>query len=408
MSKYLNHIGRNLPKYANKNQEQYGGWNPFAEGGMLEVFNPVTAYESYSKKGLSAASGFIDEVKDYKQVRDTISNRPLVLRNNAKKMRGIRFDQSMEKKISNYKGSGWSNLLSQTPTSPAEANAIVAGMFYIVGNIYQKNELLQIGDTFLKASENASTSKDVVASLEILDKGVAILKEKTGTLGIKAAWYNIPKKISNAFSKSNPEAALNTVFQIADQMHSKEEIDFAEAMRAERMEDSSPMGQLIGGFSVVIGGIVLFFTAPMWMPAVSSAASSAASSASSLASRAASSGGKLLSSGAKSAGRMAKSAAKSTADYTKDAAKEIIEDSIKAAKEAAEDFDTSKFQKAAQNIVNNMENAGVQPNNQLMAQNQKLKRMLAQKTMTQQEENAKKQEMKKMISQVVTQMKDAA
>ena len=79
MSKYLDHIGKNLPKYANN--DEYGFIsNPFAEGGMLEILNPVTAYKSYSKKGLSAVTPFVDELKDYKQVRDEISNRPLILR----------------------------------------------------------------------------------------------------------------------------------------------------------------------------------------------------------------------------------------------------------------------------------------------------------------------------------------
>jgi hypothetical protein len=400
MSKYLNHIGKNLPKYANKemNQDEYGFIsNPFSEGGMLEILNPVTAVKSYSKKGVAAATPFFDELKDYKQVRDEISNRPLILRKAARKMRGVRFDQSMEKKISNYKYSGWSNILSQTPTSPAEANAIVAAMFYIGGNIYQKNELLKIGDEFLKSSEKASTSKDITASLKILDQGVDLLKKKTVELGVSPAWYNIPAKITNAFSKSNNQSALNTVFSIAEQMHSKEEIDFAEAMRAERMEDSSPLGQLAGVFGIAIGGIVLVFTAPIWIP---------------LAKGAVTSGAKLATSGVKSAGKLitkgAKGAAKSTSNFAKDSAKDIIKDSINAAKQAAEDFDTSKFQRAASNIVKNMANAGVQPNNQLLAQNEKLKRMLAQKSTSQQEVNQKKQEMKKMISQVVSQMKDVA
>ena len=239
--------------------------------------------------------------------------------------------------------------------------------------------------------------------MKILDKGVDLLKKKTVELGVSPSWYNIPAKITNAFSKSNSQAALNTVFQIADQMHSKEEIDFAEAMRAERMEDSSPLGQLAGVFGVAIGGIVLYFTAPIWIPVVKGAATSGAK----LASSGVKGAGKLLTKGAKGAGKMAKSTAKSASNFAKDSAKEIIEDSIKSAKEAAEDFDTSKFQKAASNIVNNMANAGVQPNNELLAQNEKLKRMLAQKTSSQQELNQKKQEMKKMISQVVSQMKDA-
>ena len=97
MSKYLDHIGKNLPKYAN--EDEYGFSNPFAEGGALEILNPVTAYKSYSKKGLAAVTPFVDELKDYKQVRDEISNRPLILRKAAQKMRGVRFDQSHGKKI---------------------------------------------------------------------------------------------------------------------------------------------------------------------------------------------------------------------------------------------------------------------------------------------------------------------
>ena len=403
MSKYLDHIGKNLPKYANKDEFGFIS-NPFSEGGALEILNPATAFKSYSKKGLSAVTPFVDELKDYKQVRDEISNRPLILRKAAKKMRGVRFDQSLKKNLSNYKGSGWANVLSQTPTSPAEADAIVAAMFYIGGNIYQKNQLLQIGDKFLKSSENASTSKDITASLKILDKGVDLLKKKTVELGVSPSWYNIPAKITNAFSKSNSQAALNTVLQIADQMHSKEEIDFAEAMRAERMEDSSPLGQLAGVFGVAIGGIVLYFTAPIWIPAAKTAVTSGAK----LATKGAKGAGKLLTTGTKKATGLAKSAAKSTSNFSKDSAKEIIEDSIKLAKQAAENIDTTKFQKAAENIMKNMGNAGVQPNSQLMAQNQKLKRMLSQKSSSQQEDNAKKQEMKKMISQVVSQMKDAA
>jgi len=398
MSKYLDHIGKNLPKYANK--DEFGGVGDF----LSEQANLITGF--WGKKGVAGGlKAFAEEARDYKQVRDTISNRPLVLRKAAKKIRGVRFDQSMDKKISNYKNSGWSNILSQTPTSPSEADAIVAGMFYIAGNIYQKNELLQIGDKFLKSSENASTSKDITASLKILDKGVGLLKKKTVELGISPAWYNIPKKITNALSKSNSEAALNTVFQIADQMHSKEEVDFAEAMRAERMEDRSPlMEAIVLPFGIVIGGIVLYFTAPVWIPAAKTAVTSGAK----LATKGAKGAGKLLTTGAKKATGLAKSAAKSTSNFAKDSAKEIIEDSIKSAKQAAENIDTTKFQKAAENIISNMANAGVQPNSQLMAQNQKLKRMLAKKSSSQQEDNAKKQEMKKMISQVVSQMKDVA
>jgi hypothetical protein len=403
MSKYLDHIGKNLPKYAKKNEDEFGFLDALSEG-ISNQKKLITGF--WGKKGVAGGlKSFAEEVGDYKEVRDTISNRPLVLRKAAKKIRGVRFDQSMEKKISNYKNSGWSNILSQTPTSPAEANAIVAGMFYIAGNIYQKNDLLKTGDTFLNRSENASSTKDVTASLKILDEGVSKLKKQSSELGIMTPWYNFPKKITNAFSKSNPESALNIVFNIAEQMHSKEEIDFAEAMRAERMEDRSPlMEAIVLPFGIVIGGIVLYFTAPIWIPAAKTAVTSGAK----LATKGAKGAGKLLTTGTKKATGLAKSAAKSTSNFAKNSAKEIIEDSIKLAKQAAENIDTTKFQKAAENIMKNMGNAGVQPNSQLMAQNQKLKRMLSQKSSSQQEDNAKKQEMKKMISQVVSQMKDAA
>ena len=54
MSKYLDHIGQNLPKHAN--QEEYGAW--------YDIINPFTAFDYYKKRGVTSLPGdFIQELR---------------------------------------------------------------------------------------------------------------------------------------------------------------------------------------------------------------------------------------------------------------------------------------------------------------------------------------------------------
>ncbi len=93
MSKYLEYYGKRIA--SNQTDDAYGAW--------YDIFNPFTAFDSYKQKGLSAISptAFLKELGDYSEVRDTISNRPLVLRNAAKKLKAVPFNQSKKKKITN-------------------------------------------------------------------------------------------------------------------------------------------------------------------------------------------------------------------------------------------------------------------------------------------------------------------
>ena len=244
MSKYLIYYGSKLPKYAN--DEQYGAW--------YDILNPKTAWNYYAKKGVTSLPGdFIDEARDYKEVRDTISNRPKVLRKAARKLRDIPFDPSQPKKLFNYRGSGWSNIISQTPTSPAEAYAIVGAMYYMTGNIYNTPELLTMGDGFVNQSKSASADKNVKESLKILNKGVKKLNNDAKKTGAIPAWYNIFGQIDQMIKG---DTAFDSINKYAKVLNSKSEIEFAEKMREARMEDESPLGSLVGVFASNVAFII--------------------------------------------------------------------------------------------------------------------------------------------------------
>ena len=399
MSKYLDHIGKNLPKYANSSEDQYG-WNPFAEGGALEVLNPFTAVNYYKKKGVSGLpSAFIDEAKDYKSVRENISDRPSILRRIVKKMRDVPFNQSLAKKIMNYRDSGWANVVSMSPTSKAEAYAVVAAMYYMTGNIYGKQELISSGDTFLNESSSASSSKDIKGALDVLNNGVSKLNKDAKSTGAIPSWYNLFGKINKAMKG---DTAFDSINKYAKAMNSKDEIAFAEAMRTARMEDSSPMGQLVGVFSVAIGGIVLFFTAPIWMPIVGNAASSVVRSIPGIAKGA----GKVAKKVGDTTKNLVTKTGKSIGDKTKNSIQDIGANLIEKAKEAAENFDTKKFSENINEVMKNLQDNGKEINQETLMQSQEVKKMLQEymADKTPEKQDAAKQEMKKLLKQVLMQM----
>ena len=93
-------------------------------------------------------------------------------RNAAKKLKAVPFNQSKKKKITNYRNSGWSNIISITPTSVAESYAIVGAMYYLVGNVYQSQKMIGFGDQFINKSKNSSADKNIKDSLNALNKGI--------------------------------------------------------------------------------------------------------------------------------------------------------------------------------------------------------------------------------------------
>lgn len=300
MSKYLNYYGRKLPKY----QDQYGGFFDTA----AELFNPMTAIDSYRKKGVvKVLSEGAQEAKDYSDVRDNIANRPNVLRNIAKNIRKTRFDQSKEKTLMNYRDAKWVNLMSISPTSEAAAQAIVGGMFYIAGNVYQNNNLIAIGDEYISKSKSADDGNDQSLALNTLAKGTDTLNEELVNIGVNPAWYNVPGQIKKMMNKDSVGIALQ---KYAEALQSADEVKFAQAMRAARGEDRSPAKAAGGVLAIVVGGAILFFTAPMWMGAASSVATGAVKVGGKLATGA----GKLASKGASKTGAMISEKAKSSAE----------------------------------------------------------------------------------------------
>lgn len=394
MSKYLIYYGSALPKYAN--DDQYGAW--------YDIVNPFTAFDYYKKKGVSSLPGeFVNELKDYSEVRDTISNRPFVLRKAARKLKNTPFDTFQNKTISNYRGSGWQNIVSQSPTSPAEAYAIVASMYYMAGNIYQKSELLSIGDTFIKQSKRGSDSKNVNESLSIINKGIDKLNKDAKRTGAIPAWYNIFGILK---SKIKGETAINSLNKYAKAMSSEDEIQFAMAMREARMEDESPLGSLIGSFSVVIGGIVLFFTAPYWMPVVGGAlkaipgiASRTASSVKGIASKGASAAGKGIK---KIPGKISGKAKDMAVDTVKDVGTSLIE----TAKKAVEEFDVDKFSNNVNQVLQNLQKQGKPVSQKALMQSQEVQKMFQKFLENQNKDNkeATKQEMKKLLKQLLLEL----
>jgi len=403
MSKYLDHIGNNLPKYANK--DEYGFIsNPFAEGGMLEVLNPATALDFYANKGVSTLPGaLVQELSDYSEVRDTISNRPKVLRKAAKKLRDTPFNDE-KRKIINYRGSGWSNILSQSPTSPSEAYAIVASMYYITANIYKKPELLSEGDKILSRSESASTEKDVKKSLDILNKGVKKLNKDAKKAGAIPPWYNIIGQIDKIVKE---DTAFDSLNKYAKAMNSKDEIEFAEAMRAARMEDSSPLGQLVGSFGVVIGGIILFFTAPIWLPVAKGAVVSVGKAIPGIARGTGKAVGKVGKGAGKLIGKTSKTVGNTAKNTATDIAKDVGTDLIKTAKTAVEEFDVDKFSSNVNKVLQNLQKQGKPVSQQALMQSQEVQKMFQKflENQNKSNEEATKQEMKKLLKQLLVELK---
>lgn len=400
MSKYLDHIGKNLPKHSN--QEEYGFIsNPFAEGGMLEVLNPVNAWNYYAKKGVSDIPGaFVQEVKDYDDVRKNISDRPGVLRRAALKIKDVPFNMNMEKKITNYRGAGWANVVSQSPTSKAEAYAIVAAMYYMTANIYGKPELISMGDRMISASKRAPSKKDVKGALEVLNKGVDELNKDAKKSGAVPAWYNIIGKVNKVVAG---DIAFDQINKYAKALNSVEEVQFAEAMRAARMEDSSPMGQLVGSFGVVIGGIVLFFTAPYWMPVVGNAASAVGRAIPGIAKGAGKAVGKVGKGAGKLIGKTSKSVGNTAKNTVTDMAKDVGTDLIETAKKAVEDFDVDKFSNNVNKALQNLQKQGKPVSQKALMQSQEVQKMF-QKFLENQSKNNKeatKQEMRKLLKQLL-------
>ena len=396
MSKYLNHIGKNLPKYANSSEDQYGAW--------YDIINPFTAFDYYKKKGVSDLPGaFVQEVKDYDDVRKNISDRPGVLRRAALKIKDVPFNMNMEKKITNYRGSGWANVVSQSPTSKAEAYAIVAAMYYMTANIYGKPELISMGDRMISASKGAPSNKDVKGALDVLNKGVDELNKDAKKSGAVPAWYNIIGKVNKAVTG---DIAFDQINKYAKALNSVEEVQFAEAMREARMEDSSPMGQLIGSFAVVIGGIVLFFTAPYWMPVVGNAASAVGRAIPGVARGA----GRLASKAGKGAGRLASKAGRTIGNTAKDTvtdmAKNVGTDLIETAKKAVEEFDVDTFSEKVNQILQNLQKQGKPLSQKALMQSQEVQKMFQKFLQNQSKDNeeATKQEMKKLLKQLLLEL----
>ena len=394
MSKYLTYYGSRLPAH----QENFGG--------ILDMLNPVTAYNYYAKKGISSLPGdFKQELKDYKQVRETISNRPNVLRKSALKIRDVSFDQSKSKTLHNYKGAVWSNVLSQTPTSAAEAFAIVAALYYIAGNIYNSQELIGVGDQFIKRSERAPSDKNVKKALKALNSGVKQLNSDAIKAGVVPAWYNIIGQIKKAWTG---DKAMNDLGKLTKQMSSSSEIKFAETMRAERLEDESPLGNLIGIFTVAIGGIVLFFTAPYWLPTAGRIGAKVVSIVPKVGAKI----GGLIGKGAKGAGKLASKSATSMGKAAKSATTDTFQDIGKNLAQKAEssikDFDVKGFTENIQSLVKEMNIQGKAPSQAVLIQSQEVQNMLSKflKNQSQENEVATKQEMKKLLLQILSEMKN--
>ena len=392
MSKYLEYYGKRIA--SNQTDDAYGAW--------YDIINPFTALDSYKQKGLSMFNNgaFFKELGDYSEVRDTISNRPLVLRNAAKKLKAVPFNQSKKKKITNYRNSGWSNIISITPTSVAESYAIVGAMYYLVGNVYQSQKMIGFGDQFINKSKNSSADKNIKDSLSALNKGIKKLNDDAKSAGISPAWYNIVGKIKKSTSG---DTALNSVNKFAKALNAPDEIAFAEAMRNARMEDESPMGALLG----VLGVMVLVGTAPLWIPAAAGAlptvtriASSGAKSAARIATKGAKSTKGLIGKGTKKATEIAKSKATNAIQET---TKNIAE----TAKKAIEDFDVEQFSKKVNDIVGKFQKQGAAPSQKALMQSQEMQKMF-QKFLQKQDDGSKeatKKEMRKLLAQLLQEMK---
>jgi len=393
MSKYLDHIGENLPKYANSNEDQYGAW--------YDIINPFTAFDYYKKKGVSDLPGaFVQEVKDYDDVRKNISDRPGILRRAALKIKDVPFNMNMQKKITNYRGSGWANVVSQSPTSKAEAYAIVAAMYYMTGNIYGKPELISMGDRMISASKGASSKKDVKGALSVLNKGVDELNKDAKKFGAVPSWYNFIGKITKA---AKGDTAFDQINKYAKALNAVEEVQFAEAMREARMEDSSPMGQLVGSFAVVIGGIVLFFTAPYWMPVVGNAASAVGRAIPGIAKGAGKAVGKVGKGAGKLIGKTSKAVGNTAKNTVTDMAKDVGTDLIETAKKAVEEFDVDKFSSNVNQALQNLQKQGKPVSQKALMQSQEVQKMF-QKFLENQSKNNKeatKQEMRKLLKQLL-------
>ena len=203
------------------------------------------------------------------------------------------------------------------------------------------------------------------------------------------------------------DTAFDSINKYAKVLNSKSEIEFAEKMREARMEDESPLGSLVGVFTIAIGGIVLFFTAPYWIPAagkgvaaIGRAIPGIAKGAGRIASKGAKGAGKLASKGAKSAGKMAK-------DSAVDAVKDVGSNLIEKTKEAIESFDVEKFNKNVSDILQNMQKQGKTVSQEAVMQSNQFQDMLQQYLKKQNSTNkeATKQEMKKLLMQILKDIK---
>ena len=396
MSKYLEYYGKRIA--SNQTDDAYGAW--------YDIVNPFTALDSYKQKGLSAISptAFLNELGDYSEVRDTISNRPLVLRNAAKKLKAVPFNQSKKKTITNYRNSGWSNIISITPTSVSESYAIVGAMYYLVGNIYQSQKMIEFGDQFINKSKNSSADKNIKDSLNALNKGIKKLNDDAKSAGISPAWYNIAGKVKKSISG---DTALNSVNKFAKALNSLDEIAFAEAMRKARMEDESPLGSLLGVFGVM----VLVATAPLWIPVVVVAVPAAASAIGTAVSGGAKSAARIATKGAKSTkgliGKGTKKATEIAKSKTMEAIQETTKNIAETAKKAIEDFDVEQFSKNVNDIVGKFQKQGTAPSQKALMQSQEMQKMF-QKFIQKQDDGSKeatKKEMRKLLAQLLQEMK---
>ena len=281
----------------------------------------------------------------------------------------------MEKKITNYRGSGWANVVSQSPTSKAEAYAIVAAMYYMTGNIYRKPELVSIGNKMISASKGASSEKNVKGALSVLNKGVDQLNADAKKYGAVPSWYNIIGKINKA---ATGDIAFDQINKYAKALNSVEEIQFAEAMREARMEDSSPMGQLVGSFGVVIGGIILFFTAPYWLPVAKGAVVSVGKAIPGIARGAGKAVGKVGKGAGKLIGKTGKAVGKTAKNTATDMAKDVGTDLIEKTKKAVEEFDVEKFSSNVNKVLQNLQKQGKPVSQKAVMQSQEVQKNVSE------------------------------
>ena len=376
----------------------------FGEGVLstaAELLNPFTAWSTVKKYGPSVyTTRFADELKDYKSVRKNISDGYGILVRQAKKLKDTPYPKDAKPKTINaYKNSGWSNLFSKAPTSEAEALVIGAGFYYLLGNAYNKPDMIRRGNKWLQASDRADKKSSPQAAVAaLINVGKSINKDAQNT-GIVPKWYNIFGQIAYMFNK---DTLIPFTKDTLNLMKTKEEIDFSQNLRKERGQDKSPLAALGSIFGVAIGGIVLYFTFPIWFPLLKTAGATVFR----VGRTAVGKGAKLAGTGIKKAG---KAAAKTTGTAGKSAGRKLLETAketssklMQEAATAAKSFDSNKFSRDVEKIIANMRSTGQQPSVNTLLQAQQIKNMVAQH----QGNAVTKAQMKKVLVQLLKEVKE--